>query len=181
MAARTAYPRRKPIVRIESASPRIGIMKAPVAAPGSSVTYNCALQYFCGNASSKKRQQPRHLMSLFAQIALDCPELTAALCRVRAGLVGTALSAASVRSAIDHTRSALRSAIAASGQVFDPEMIRDLARALDGACEMLGLSVSECAETRLMAENLIRLAQRGVHDTSILQAMVLQEFDREFI
>ena len=46
------------------------------------------------------------------QVPLDYPELATALRGVGVGFVGTALSAASISSPIDHTGSAMPSAIA---------------------------------------------------------------------
>ncbi|MGA7789609.1 MAG: hypothetical protein WCA56_15765 [Xanthobacteraceae bacterium] len=62
-----------------------------------------------------------------------------------------------------------------SGQAFAPETISDMARALDGACETLGLTAGESPATQLLAEKIIEIAQRGVRDPNILQAMVLEE------
>ncbi len=64
-----------------------------------------------------------------------------------------------------------------AGQVFEPEMLRDMGLAFDSACEALGLRIKEDAATRLVAEKVIELAQRGVCDVDQLRAMTLKEFN----
>jgi hypothetical protein len=63
-----------------------------------------------------------------------------------------------------------------AGQAFDPETIRDMSLALEKACEALSLKMVDDAATRLVAEKIIELAQRGVRDVTSLTAMTLKEF-----
>jgi hypothetical protein len=46
-----------------------------------------------------------------------------------------------------------------AGQAFDPETIRDVSLALEKVCEAL-------SATRVIAEKIIELAQRGVRDVT---------------
>jgi hypothetical protein len=63
-----------------------------------------------------------------------------------------------------------------AGQAFEPEVVSAMALAFDGACEALGLRITEDPATTLVAEKVIELAQRGVHDPGTLRDMVLKEF-----
>jgi hypothetical protein len=66
-----------------------------------------------------------------------------------------------------------------SGQAFDPEIIDKMSEALKGVCETLSLTLADGPETRLVAQKIIELAQRGVRDIATLQAMTLSEFKYE--
>ena len=66
-----------------------------------------------------------------------------------------------------------------SGRAFDPETIDVMSEALKGACETLSLKLVDGPETRLVAQKIIALAQRGVRDVATLQAMALREFKYE--
>jgi hypothetical protein len=66
-----------------------------------------------------------------------------------------------------------------SNQAFDPETIRDMSRALENACDALSLKVVDDAATRMIAEKIIELSQRGVRDVATLTSMTLKEFKRD--
>jgi hypothetical protein len=66
-----------------------------------------------------------------------------------------------------------------AGQAFDPEAIQDMSAAFVGACEALGLKLGDDPATRLVAQKIVELAQRGVRDVDSLHAMTLKEFNRE--
>jgi hypothetical protein len=66
-----------------------------------------------------------------------------------------------------------------SGRAFDPETIDRMSEALKGVCETLSLNLVDGPETRLVAQKIIQLAQRGVHDVATLKAMALSEFKYE--
>jgi hypothetical protein len=63
-----------------------------------------------------------------------------------------------------------------AGQAFEPETIRDMSLALEKVCDALSLKMVDDAATRLIAEKIIELTQRGVRDVSNLTAMTLKEF-----
>ena len=63
--------------------------------------------------------------------------------------------------------------------VYDPETIRDMSRALENACDALSLKVVDDAATRMIAEKIIELSQRGVRDVATLTSMTLKEFKRD--
>jgi hypothetical protein len=62
-----------------------------------------------------------------------------------------------------------------AGQPFDPEIISIMSAALERVCEALGLKLVDDSATRLVAEKIIELAQRGVRDAAMLSAMAVQE------
>jgi hypothetical protein len=66
-----------------------------------------------------------------------------------------------------------------SGQAFQPEAIRTMSLALESVCEALGLKMADDPATRLVAEKIIELAQRGVRDVDTLRMMALKEFNRD--
>jgi hypothetical protein len=66
-----------------------------------------------------------------------------------------------------------------SGRAFDPETIDKMSEALKGVCETLSLKLVDGPETRLVAQKIIELAQRGVRDVAMLRAMTLSEFKYE--
>jgi hypothetical protein len=61
-----------------------------------------------------------------------------------------------------------------ANQAFEPEVIRAMSHALEGACEALGLRLRDDPATRMVIE----FAQRGVRDPDTLRDMVLKEFAR---
>jgi hypothetical protein len=54
-----------------------------------------------------------------------------------------------------------------------------MSEALKGVCETLSLKLADGPETRLVAQKIIELAQRGVRDVATLQAMALSAFKYE--
>ena len=66
-----------------------------------------------------------------------------------------------------------------SGQAFEPETIREMSLALEGVCDALGLQLREDPAVRLIAENIIQLAQRGVRNAPTLRAITLKDFSNE--
>jgi hypothetical protein len=63
-----------------------------------------------------------------------------------------------------------------SGQAFGPEVIRDMSLAFDNVCEAMGLKTTEDPATKIVAQKVIELAQRGVRDVVTLYTMTLREF-----
>ena len=61
-----------------------------------------------------------------------------------------------------------------AGEPFDPEIIAQMSLALESACEALGLKLVDDPATRLVAEKIIALVQRGVRDADTL-TMRLQD------
>jgi hypothetical protein len=61
-------------------------------------------------------------------------------------------------------------------QAFDPELITAMSLALERACDALRLKVIDDVATRLVAEKIINLAQRGIKDPDTLASMVLKDF-----
>jgi len=64
-----------------------------------------------------------------------------------------------------------------AGQAFDPETIETMSAAYVAACDALRLKVGDDPATRLVAEKVINLAQRGIRDPIMLRTMTLKEFD----
>jgi hypothetical protein len=60
-------------------------------------------------------------------------------------------------------------------QAFDPEAITAMSKALESVCGTLGLKMVDDKATRLVAEKVIELAQRGVRDSDSLASMVLKD------
>jgi hypothetical protein len=58
---------------------------------------------------------------------------------------------------------------------FDPEMIREMSRALEAVCEALNRRMADDAATRSIAEKIIELAQRGVKSADAFTALTLKE------
>jgi hypothetical protein len=66
-----------------------------------------------------------------------------------------------------------------SGRIFDAEAINKMSLAFDGACDELGLvNSTHDPATSLVAEKIIEVAQRGVHDPELLRRMALNELGR---
>jgi hypothetical protein len=64
-------------------------------------------------------------------------------------------------------------------QAFEPETIAKMSAALEEVCEVLSLKMIDDAATRLVAEKIIDLAQRGVRDVATLRAMTLEQLKQE--
>ncbi len=62
-----------------------------------------------------------------------------------------------------------------AGRAFEPETIQEMSLALERACGTLRLRLIDDAMTRLVAEQIIQLAQRGVRGADQLHAMALVE------
>jgi hypothetical protein len=61
-------------------------------------------------------------------------------------------------------------------QAFEPETIEAMGNALVTTCETLGLSDHDDAMTRLVAEKIIELAQRGITKPAALHFATIKEF-----
>ena len=66
-----------------------------------------------------------------------------------------------------------------AGQPFDPETIATMSAALESVCKALGLSIVDDPATRLVAQKIIELTQRGVRDAAMLSAATLKEFQTD--
>jgi hypothetical protein len=66
-----------------------------------------------------------------------------------------------------------------AGQPFDPETITIMSAALESVCKALGLSIVDDPATRLVAQKIIELTQRGVRDAATLSAATLREFQAD--
>jgi hypothetical protein len=62
-------------------------------------------------------------------------------------------------------------------QAFEPEIIETMSTAYVAACDALRLKVGDDLATRVVAEKVINLAQRGIRDPDVLRTMTLKEFD----
>lgn len=62
-----------------------------------------------------------------------------------------------------------------SGQTFEPKAIRKMS--LESGCDALGLRMTDDPATRLVAEKIIEMAQRGVRDVDTVRVMALKEFN----
>jgi len=58
-----------------------------------------------------------------------------------------------------------------AGQAFEPEAITTMSKALEKVCHTLRPD----SATRIVAEKIIELAQRGIRDADTLAAMVLKD------
>jgi hypothetical protein len=61
-------------------------------------------------------------------------------------------------------------------QAFDPETIEVMGKAFVITRETLGLSDTDDAMTRLVAEKIIKLAQRGLKNPAALHLAAIKEF-----
>jgi hypothetical protein len=61
-------------------------------------------------------------------------------------------------------------------QAFDPETVEAMGKALVATCESLGLSDRNDAMTRLVAEKIIELAQRGIKNPTALHFAAMKDF-----
>jgi len=66
-----------------------------------------------------------------------------------------------------------------AGQAFAPEIIQQMSLALESVCEKLELNLTDDPATRLVAQKIIELAQRGVRDAATLRAMTLKELEHQ--
>jgi len=62
-----------------------------------------------------------------------------------------------------------------SGQPFDQEAITATSQALERVCDALRLKMIDDSATRLVAEKIIELAQRGIRDADALVSVVLED------
>ena len=60
-------------------------------------------------------------------------------------------------------------------QAFDPEVITAMSLALERVCDALRLKAIDDIATRLVAERIIKQAQRGIRDPDTLVSRVLQD------
>jgi hypothetical protein len=54
-----------------------------------------------------------------------------------------------------------------------------MSAAFESVCEALSLKVVDDAATRLVAQKIIELVQRGVKDVETLNAMTLEQFEHQ--
>jgi hypothetical protein len=62
-----------------------------------------------------------------------------------------------------------------ANQAFEQDVIDQMSSALQSVCSELGLKMIDDAATRLVAEKVVALAQRGVRDAATLHAMTITE------
>jgi hypothetical protein len=62
------------------------------------------------------------------------------------------------------------------GQAFDPETVEAMGKALVSTCEALGLSNRNDAMTKVVAEKIIELGQRGIKNPTALHFAAMKEF-----
>ena len=62
-----------------------------------------------------------------------------------------------------------------AGQAFEPDMIRQMSLALETVCGKFGMELIDEPATRVIAQKIIELAQRGVRDAPTLSEMTLKE------
>ena len=62
-------------------------------------------------------------------------------------------------------------------QAFEPETIETMSAAFVAVCEALHLKVGDDPATRIVAQKVIELAQRGIRDPDMLRKMTLKELD----
>ena len=61
-------------------------------------------------------------------------------------------------------------------QAFEPEVIETMSAAFVATRKALHLKVGDDPATRVVAEKVIELAQRGIRDPDVLRATTLKEF-----
>ena len=61
-------------------------------------------------------------------------------------------------------------------QAFDPETVEAMGKAFATTCKALGLSNRDDAMTKLVAEKIIELAQRGLKNQTALHLAAIKEF-----
>jgi hypothetical protein len=62
-----------------------------------------------------------------------------------------------------------------AGQAFEPELIRQMSLALETMCGKFGMELTDTPATRVVAQKIIEVAQRGVRDAPSLSEMTLKE------
>lgn len=62
-----------------------------------------------------------------------------------------------------------------AGQAFEPELVRQMSLALESVCKKFGMELTDNPATRVVAQKIIELAQRGVRDAPTLSEMTLKE------
>ena len=62
-----------------------------------------------------------------------------------------------------------------SGQVFEPEVVRQMSLALETVCGKFGMELTDDPATRVIAQKIIELAERGVRDPRTLCEVTLKE------
>ena len=62
-----------------------------------------------------------------------------------------------------------------AGQAFEPEVVRQMSLALGNICAEFGMNLTDEPATRVVAQKIIELAQRGVHDTPTLTELTRKE------
>jgi hypothetical protein len=60
-------------------------------------------------------------------------------------------------------------------QPFEPELIRQMSTAFETIRKKFGVKYADGPATRVVAQKIIELAQRGVHDAPTLTEMTLKE------
>jgi hypothetical protein len=68
-----------------------------------------------------------------------------------------------------------------AGEPFDPEIIAKMSAALESVCDALGLKLVDDPATRLVAEKIIALVQRGIRDAGTLSAKTLKELKQNHV
>jgi hypothetical protein len=58
---------------------------------------------------------------------------------------------------------------------FDPDTITEMSLAFERVCDIMGLRVVDDAVTRIVAQKIIELVQRGVKGADELQRLALSE------
>lgn len=66
-----------------------------------------------------------------------------------------------------------------TNQAFEPEVIGNMSRAFEAACEALQLKIVDDPATRHVAAKIIELVQRGIRDQPTLLQQTLKEFAAE--
>jgi hypothetical protein len=66
----------------------------------------------------------------------------------------------------------------AANHAFEAQIISEISSALDAVCRALDLRVVNDPATRLVAANIIELAERGVRGDA-LRTMTLEKFEQE--
>jgi hypothetical protein len=61
------------------------------------------------------------------------------------------------------------------GRAFEPETVTEMSLALEQVCEVMGLRVVDDAMTRLVAQKVIELVQRGVKGADEIQRLAVNE------
>lgn len=63
-------------------------------------------------------------------------------------------------------------------KAFDQDAISEMSLALEKVCDALSLNMIDDAATRVVAQKIIELAQRGVRDADTLQFLTLQRIPK---